>query len=56
MSPLISLLVLWTRPSAQKLGILKFYPLTPDNLPPKTAEYEESEKKAIGAYIERHNL
>jgi hypothetical protein len=55
MSPLISLLALWTRPSTQKLGILKFYPVTPDNPHPKS-EYEDWEKKAISAYIERHNL
>jgi len=55
MSPLISLLVLWTRRSTQKLGILKFYPVTPDN-PDPTPDYEDWEKRAVSAYMERHSL
>lgn len=55
MSPLISLLVLWTRPSTEKLGILKFYPVTPDN-PDPTPNYEDWEKRAISAYMVRHSL
>ncbi|MGA2167476.1 MAG: hypothetical protein ABSG62_04650, partial [Terracidiphilus sp.] len=56
MAPLISLMVLWIRPSAEKLGILKFQPIALGNPPPKTAEYEDWEKKAIGSYIHRNNL
>lgn len=55
MFPLISLMVLWTRRSTQKLGILKFYPITPDN-PYPAPDYEDWEKRAIGAYMGRHNL
>ena len=44
-SPLISLLVLWTRRSAQKLGILKFCPVTPDN-PDPTPDYEDLGKES----------
>jgi hypothetical protein len=54
-SPLISLLVLWTRRSPQKLGILKFCPVTPDN-PDPTPDYEDWEKRAVSAYMERHSL
>jgi hypothetical protein len=54
-APLISLLVLWTRRSTQKLGILKFYPVTPGN-PDPTPDYEEWEKRAVSAYMERHSL
>jgi hypothetical protein len=56
MAPLISLLALWTRQSTQKLGILKFYSVTPDNPHPKSPHYDAWEKKAIRAYIDRHNL
>jgi hypothetical protein len=55
-APLISLLVLWTRPSSEKLGILKFCPVTPDNSSPEAREYEDWERKAIDAYIHRNNL
>jgi len=55
MSSLISLLVLWTRRSTQKLGILKFCPVTPDN-PDPTPDYEDWEKRAVSAYMERHSL
>jgi hypothetical protein len=55
MSPLISLLVLWTRRSTQKLGILKFIPSTLDN-PDPAPDYEDWEKRAVSAYMERHNL
>jgi hypothetical protein len=54
-APLISLLVLWTRRSTQKLGILKLCPVTPDN-PDPTPDYEEWEKRAVSAYMERHSL
>ena len=56
MSSLISLLVVWTPPiHTQKLGILKFCPVTPDN-PDPTPDYEEWEKRAVSAYMERHSL
>jgi hypothetical protein len=56
MSPLISTLVLWTRKSTEKLGILKFHPVTADNPAPEAGEYQDWEKKAIGAYLHRNNL
>jgi hypothetical protein len=55
MAPLMSLLVLWTRPSTEKLSIVKFYRVNPDD-PNPTPHYEDWEKRAVRAYMERHNL
>ena len=57
MAPLISLLFLWTRPSSnEKLGILKFQPITPGKPAPPKAKQEPWEKSAIADYIHRNNL
>jgi hypothetical protein len=55
-SPMLSLMVLWRRPSAEKLGILKFQPIIPGQPFPRKAEYEQWEQAAIAAYIHRNNL
>jgi hypothetical protein len=52
----MSLLVLWLRPAEKKLGILKFHPLIPGKVAPKAEDFEDSERKAIAAYIQRNNL
>ena len=54
--PLLSLLVLWTRYGAGKLGIMKFQPLAENEPVPNDVSYEEWEAKAIGAYLDRHGL
>jgi hypothetical protein len=54
-SPVLSMLVLWTRYGAGKLGILKLKPIREDDTP-VADEYEEWEGKAIAAYLHRHNL
>lgn len=54
-SPVLSILVLWTRYGAGKLGILKLKPVRDDDSP-VADEYEEWEGKAITAYLNRHNL
>lgn len=56
MAPLISLLVLWTRPSSEKLGIMHFRPVAPGSSLPVEGEFEDWEKKAISAYVHRHDL
>ena len=54
--PVLSLLVLWTRYGAGKLGILRLQPVRGDDDTPVTGEYQEWEGKAIAAYLHRHNL
>jgi len=54
MAPLISILILWMRPSSEKLGILQFRAVTPDEPTPKAGEYQDWEKQAISAYIDRN--
>jgi hypothetical protein len=54
-SPVLSILVLWTRYGAGKLGILRLKPV-PEDGPSVADEYEEWEGKAISAYLHRHNL
>jgi hypothetical protein len=54
--PLLSMLVLWTRYGAGKLGILKFQPASENDPDPKHVDYAEWESKAIAAYLDRHKL
>lgn len=54
-SSVLSVLVLWTRYGAGKLGILQIKPV-PEQDTPVANEYEEWEEKAIAAYLHRHNL
>ncbi len=54
-SSVLSILVLWTRYGAGKLGILKLKPVRDDDIP-VTTDYYEWEGKAIAAYLHRHNL
>jgi len=54
--PLLSVLVLWTRYGAGKLGIMKFQPLAENEPVPNEVNYAEWEVKAIGAYLDRHSL
>jgi hypothetical protein len=53
--PVLSVLVLWTRYGAGKIGILRLQPVCGDNETP-VPEYREWEGKAIAAYLHRHNL
>jgi len=53
--PVLSLLVLWTRYGAGKLGILRLQPVRDDDTP-VTGEDQEWEGKAIAAYLHRHDL
>jgi hypothetical protein len=55
-SPVVSLLVLWTRYGAGKLGTLRLLPFRGEDDTPVTGEYQEWEGKAITAYLHRHNL
>lgn len=54
-APVLSILVLWTRYGAGKLGILELKPVREDDTP-LADEYEEWERKVIAAYLHRHNL
>jgi hypothetical protein len=54
--PLLSMLVLWTRYGAGKLGIMKFRSVFENEPVPEHVDYEEWESKAIAAYLDRHNL
>jgi len=54
-SPVISVLVLWTRYGAGKLGILRMKP-TENGAAFDGDDYEDWEGKAISAYLHRHNL
>jgi hypothetical protein len=54
--PLRSLLVLWMRrdgPNKRKMGKLKFQPVEPGKLPPKTVIDEPQDKVAISDYLRR---
>ena len=53
-APVLSILVLWTRYGAGKLGILRLKPLPEDRS--TKVEYEEWEGKAIAAYLRLYNL
>jgi hypothetical protein len=54
--PVLSILVLWTRYGAGKLGILQLRPMQGEDDIPAIGEYEEWEGKAIAAYLHRHDL
>lgn len=54
--PVLSMLVLWTRYGAGKLGILQLRPMQGEDDIPVVGEYEEWEGKAIAAYLHRHDL
>jgi hypothetical protein len=54
--PTLSILVLWTRYGAGKLGIMKFQPIAENEPVPNEVNYAEWEGKAIGAYLDRHRL
>jgi hypothetical protein len=54
--PLLSILVLWTRYGAGKLGIMKFQPVAENEPVPNEVNYAEWEAKAISAYVDRHSL
>jgi len=54
--PVLSILVLWTRYGAGKLGILQLRPMQGEDDIPVVGEYEEWEGKAIAAYLHRHGL
>jgi hypothetical protein len=54
-SPVLSILVLWTRYGAGKLGILRLKPLLEDDAS-MAGDLEEWERKAIAVYLRRHNL
>ena len=54
-SPVMSILALWTRYGAGKLGILRMKP-TEDGATFDGDDYEEWEGNAISAYLHRHNL
>jgi hypothetical protein len=54
--PLLSMLVLWTRYGAGKLGIMRFLPLIENEPIPDGADYSEWEAMATRAYLDRHNL
>lgn len=53
--PVLSVLLLWTRYGAGKLGILRLLPVRGDGTS-VTGEYQEWEGKVIAAYLRRHNL
>jgi hypothetical protein len=54
-SPVISILALWTRYGAGKLGILRVKP-APEDSAQVANKYEDWEGRAIAAYLHRHNL
>ncbi len=54
--PLLSMLVLWTRYGAGKLGIMKFQAVSENEPIPEHVDYAEWESKAIAAYLDRHEL
>jgi hypothetical protein len=53
--PTLSVLVLWSRPRVNKLGILKFCRANPENLLPEQ-DYETWEQVAVRAYMDRHHV
>jgi hypothetical protein len=54
-SLVISILALWTRYGAGKLGILRLKP-APEDSAQVADKYEDWEGRAIAAYLHRHNL
>ena len=54
-APVLSILLLWTRYGAGKLGILRMKPAPKDGRP-LDEEFEDWERKAISAYLHRHHL
>lgn len=54
--PVLSMLVLWTRYGAGKIGILQLRPMQGEDDIPVAGDYEEWEGKSIAVYLERHNL
>jgi len=54
-SPVISILALWTRYGAGKLGILRLKP-APEDSAQVIDKYEDWEGRAIGAYLHRYDL
>ena len=54
--PLLSMLVLWTRYGAGKLGIMRFLPISKNEPIPEQVDYTEWESRAIAAYLDRHKL
>ena len=55
LAPILSLLVLWSRPGTEKLGILKFWRVNTEDPVPKM-DYEEWEQTAIRDYMDRNQL
>lgn len=55
MGPNLSLLILWSRPRVEKLGILKFCRANSEHPIPET-DYEAWEQLAIRAYMDRHHI
>ena len=55
LAPIFSLLVLWSRPRGEKLGILKFWPANSEDPVPKT-DYLEWEQVAIRDYMDRNQI
>ena len=55
MGPNLSLLILWSRPRIEKLGILKFCRANPEHPIPET-DYEAWEQMAIRAYMDRNRI
>jgi hypothetical protein len=53
--PNLSLLVLWSRPRVEKLGILKFCRANPEHPIPEQ-DYEAWDQLAIRAYTDRHHI
>lgn len=53
--PNLSLLILWSRPQAEKLGILKFCRANPEHPIPEP-DYEAWEQLAIRAYMDRNHI
>jgi hypothetical protein len=54
-APVLSLLVLWSRPRVEKLGILKFWRANPEHPIPET-DHEEWEQTAIRDYLDRNQI
>jgi hypothetical protein len=55
-APMLSLMVLWLRPSAERLGVANFPPIIPGQPLPQKGAYTQWEKTSIAAYMRRHNL
>lgn len=55
-SPVLAILVLWTRYGTGKLGLLQLRPVREEEDTPVAGEYEEWEGRAISSYLDRHEL